>query len=100
MCDNNQTANNIGYIGGIVLSVCLIPQIYRVYKTKQVENISYLWQILYIIGICLHLYYGIYYNLSPIYIPTIIELCFILILLILNITYSKEQINRIVELQI
>ena len=100
MCDNNKTANNIGYIGGIVLSVCLIPQIYRVYKTKQVENISYLWQILYIIGICLHLYYGVYYNLLPIYIPTIIELFFILLLLILKIIYTKRQMNDIVELEI
>ena len=57
MCDTNQAVNNIGYIGGVVLSVCLIPQIYKVYKTKQVENISYLWQLLYIIGVCLHLYY-------------------------------------------
>ena len=99
MCDTNQTVNNIGYIGGIVLSVCLIPQIYKVYKTKQVENISYLWQILYIIGICLHLYYGTYYNLAPIYIPTIIELIFILILLILKIIYSKK-LTHIIELEI
>ena len=44
MCDNNNTANYIGYSGGIVLSICLIPQIFKVYKTKQVDNISYIWQ--------------------------------------------------------
>lgn len=100
MCDTNQLTDNIGYIGGIVLSVCLIPQIYKVYKTKHVKNISYLWQFLYIIGIIFHLYYGIYYNLLPIYIPTIIELCFIIMLLILKITYSKKEITQIVELEI
>ena len=31
---------------------------------KEVENISLLWQILYITGIILHLYYSIYYNIS------------------------------------
>ena len=99
MCDNNNTANYIGYSGGIVLSICLIPQIFKVYKTKDAENISYLWQILYIIGISLHLYYGVYYNLLPIFIPTIIELCFIFILLILKINYSK-QINNDIQLDV
>jgi MtN3 and saliva related transmembrane protein len=99
MFDNNNIANYIGYSGGIVLSICLIPQIFKVYKTKQVDNISYLWQILYIIGISLHLYYGVYYNLLPIFIPTIIELCFIFILLILKINYSK-QINNDIQLDV
>ena len=51
MCDRNSTVDCIGYSAGIILSVCLIPQIYKIYKTKQVENISYSWQILYILGI-------------------------------------------------
>ena len=76
MCDKNNNTNDIiGYTGGIVLSICLLPQIIQIYKTKHVEDISYLWQILYIIGVSLHLYYGIAYNLLPIFIPSIIELC-------------------------
>jgi uncharacterized protein with PQ loop repeat len=97
MCDTNDSANYIGYCGGIILSVCLIPQIFKVYKTKDAENISYLWQFLYIIGISLHLYYGVYYNLLPIFIPTIIELCWILVLLILKIKYSKQNINENIQ---
>jgi len=90
MCDNSDVVDYIGYSGGIILSICLIPQVYKIIKTKHVENISYLWQILYIIGISLHLYYGVYYNLLPIYIPSIIELVLILILLALKIKYSKN----------
>ena len=55
MCDDDNVVNSIGYSGGILLSLCLIPQIYKIIKTKHVDNISYLWQILYIIGISLHL---------------------------------------------
>ena len=54
LCDSNIIVNAIGYSGGIVLSICLIPQIYKIYETKHVENISYLWQFLYILGISLH----------------------------------------------
>ena len=90
MCSRNNTIDAVGYTGGIILSICLAPQIYKIIKTKEVENISYLWQILYLTGISFHLYYGIYYNLLPIFIPTIIELCLILFLIFLKIIYSKK----------
>lgn len=95
MCDNNDSVDTLGYSGGIILSICLIPQIYAIIKTKHVENISYIWQLLYIIGISLHLYYGIYYDLLPIYVPSIIELFLILFLLGLKVYYSKK--NDIIE---
>lgn len=93
MCDSNITVDAIGYSGGIVLSICLIPQIYKIYETKHVENISYTWQFLYILGISLHLYYGIYYNLLPIFIPTIIELLLIILLVILKIKYTNNNLT-------
>lgn len=87
--NNNQITDIIGYLGGIILSVCLIPQILKIYKTKQVENISYIWQFMYLLGISLHLYYAIYYNLLPIYIPTILELCFVICMLFLKVFYKN-----------
>lgn len=81
----------IGYAGGGILAVCLIPQIYQILKTKHVENISYLWQIMYLIGVSAHLYYSIYYNLLPIYIPSILELLLILCLFGLKIKYQKNK---------
>lgn len=95
MCDRNDSIDSIGYAGGVILSICLIPQIFKIYKTKQVENISYIWQFLYFLGISLHLYYGIYYQLLPIYIPTIIELCLILVLVSLTVYYSHTQTDNI-----
>ena len=86
--EQNTITEYIGYSGGIILSICLLPQIYIIIKTKKVDNISYMWQFLYILGISLHLYYAIYHNLAPIYIPTIIELFFILVLLFLKYYYS------------
>lgn len=93
MCDSNKAVDSVGYSGGVILSVCLFPQIYAVWKTKKVDNISYSWQFMYITGISLHLYYGIYYNLLPIFIPTIIELCLIFMLLALKIKYQNKNDN-------
>ena len=95
MCDNKDAITDIiGYTGGIILSVCLAPQIYTTIKTKNVDNISYLWQILYITGILFHLYYSLAYNLLPIYIPTILELCLIIFMFILKICYTKKEKNK------
>ena len=94
MCDNDKIVDGIGYCGGIILSICLIPQILKIYKTKKVDNISLLWQLMYISGILLHLVYAFYYNLIPIYIPTIIELCLILFLIFLKILYRNNDIKK------
>lgn len=56
----------LALIGGCLLSICLVPQIYKVYNTKDASNISYSWQILYLIGLIPHLIYGIYYDLIQI----------------------------------
>ena len=82
----------IGYTRWRNLAICLIPQIYQILKTKHVENISYIWQIMYLIGVLSHLYYSIYYNLLPIYIPSILELLLIYVLLGLKIKYQKNKI--------
>ena len=98
MCDDkNYVVDTLGYAGGFVLSVCLLPQIYKTLKTWEVEHISYLWQILYIIGLGFHLYYSIYYYLLPILIPTAIELCLILFLFGVKIYISKTQDNKLDE---
>lgn len=96
MCDNkNYITDIVGYIGGIILSICLIPQIIKIYQTKHVENLSYTWQLMYITGISLHLYYAIYYNLLPIFIPTIVEICLVLFMLFLKIIYKNKNKNKI-----
>lgn len=91
MCEGeNKIIDGIGYSSGIILSVCLLPQLIKTIKTKDVENISYIWQFMYIIGLSLHFVYSLYYNLLPIYIPCIIELLFIIFLTILKFIYSNK----------
>lgn len=80
----------IALIGGCLLSVCLIPQIYKVYESKNSDSISLSWQALYFIGLVPHLAYGIYYDLIPIYVPTIIELVLLIVLIIMKFVYKSD----------
>ena len=43
----------IGFSGSFILSLEIIPQIYKSYKTKSTKNISFDWLIFYLIGIYL-----------------------------------------------
>lgn len=49
----------IGIIAGIFTCSAFVPQVYKVYKTKQVADISWGLAIMYWIGISLWLAYGI-----------------------------------------
>jgi hypothetical protein len=39
----------IGYTGGCVLAICLIPQIGKIVITRSARDISYAWSVLYLV---------------------------------------------------
>jgi MtN3 and saliva related transmembrane protein len=46
-----------GYTGGIVLSICTIPQIIQIFKTKCAKDISIWFAVLYSLGLSLTFVY-------------------------------------------
>ena len=102
MCDEPQY-KYIGYTSGFILSICLIPQIYKVIKTKKATDISYIWQILYFIGLLLNIVFCYLEKIWPILIPSILEITMCAILLLLKISYdtrttiqnASDMINRL-----
>lgn len=59
------TKNAIGYIGGFLLIITLLPQIYHTFKTKQTRDISLLFMILEIVTCIFFFTYGIIINENP-----------------------------------
>ncbi len=88
MIDIANLFNIFGYIGGITLSICLLPQVYKIFRTKSAKDISYGWQFMYGLGIGLLVIYAYYFKLNAMLIPGIGELCMNLILLILKVFYG------------
>ena len=83
----------IGFIGGTILGLQLIPQIYKAYKTKSTNDISTFFLLMNIVGLTLMTTYGVCNNDMPLYLPTSISLINSLILLLLvkhnnNNTYN------------
>jgi MtN3 and saliva related transmembrane protein len=63
----------IGYAGGTILGIQLIPQIHKVIKNKKADDISKTFIALNFTGLSLMSIYGILDSNPPIYIPTIIS---------------------------
>ena len=67
-----------GYSAGILFASSLIPQVYKSFKTKELNDI-------FILALVLGIIYSYHNNLKPIYICSFIELILMIILLFLKI---------------
>ena len=78
----------IGLLSGFVLGSALLPQIYKTLKTKKTEDISFVWQSMYIAGLSCVLVYAFHGGKWPIYIPVCLEFCCIWTLTLLKLYYE------------
>jgi len=92
--------NIFGYIGGITLSFCLLPQLYKTIRTKSAKDISYGWQLMYGTGIGLLVIYAYYFKLNAMLIPGIGELVMNLILLNLKMFYDKNSTHSLLTSEV
>lgn len=78
----------IGYVGGVLLAITSIPQIYRTFQTKKTDDISIYFIFLQIITCVFFLTYGILINANPIMAANSILLFELLLLLYAKIRFS------------
>jgi uncharacterized protein with PQ loop repeat len=50
-------ANVLGTLGGLLLSVCLLPQLWRIWKTRSAADLDYGWMALYGAGLAVNTAY-------------------------------------------
>ncbi|GGF15994.1 SemiSWEET family sugar transporter [Flavobacterium limi] len=82
--------NILGLFAGICVTVSVIPQIIKVWKTKKVKQISLLTFSVLTFGIAMWVIYGILKNDFPIIITNSISLFLNLIMVYFLIYYEKE----------
>lgn len=88
MSDNIYT-EVIGWIGGIIIILINMPQLYKLYITKSGDDLSYYTIILDILGSSFLGTYGILINKLPIIISNIIIIILAILILFLKIKYSN-----------
>eukprot|EP00877_Chromochloris_zofingiensis_P004809 jgi/Chrzof1/14329/UNPLg00602.t1 len=88
----------LGYVGGGILAVCLIPQLLKLMVTRSARDISLWWAILYCIGMLFTFVYLYLEGATAAWIPLLIEIfgCVLVIGLKLIFDYTrvgaKEQV--------
>ena len=85
----------IGYIGGTLLNITFIPQIYKTFKTKQTEDISLLFMIMQFITSIFCLTYSILLGENPLIISNSILFVQISLLFTGKILYSHVYVNKL-----
>jgi MtN3 and saliva related transmembrane protein len=80
----------VGLFAGICVTISVIPQILKVWKTKKVRQISLLTFSVLTFGIAIWVVYGILKNDLPIIITNSISLLLNLIMVYFIIYYEKE----------
>ena len=80
----------LGFFAGICVTLSVIPQIVKVWRTKKVQDISLLTFSMLTFGIALWVVYGILKNDLPIVITNGVSLTLNLIMIYFIIYYEKE----------
>jgi len=78
----------IGYAAGICTASSLIPQVYKSWKTKSTRDISFLWNLILMIGLTLWVIYGYSKESLPILIFAGLEMLMTFSMLVLKIKYK------------
>ena len=88
----NNNTEALGFIGGFFLTINMIPQIYKNFKEKKVDDISFLFLMLNFIGLMFNMIYAFINKIYAIAIPISLSLFFTCIMIILKIKYKNNTI--------
>ena len=78
----------LGYIGGALVTVSLLPQVIKSYKTKSTRDISVVYTIILMTGLAFWVLYAILNGIIPLAIFASVEFLITTSLLILKLTYK------------
>ena len=84
-----ETSEIFGYLGMVFLTITLIPQLIRVFKTKKAADLSYIFLSINVLTCVFFLIYGILLNETPLIIANTIVILQTLTLIFLKNKYHN-----------
>ena len=84
----------VGLVAATLTTASFVPQVYKAYKTKDVEGVSLTMFLAMFVGVLLWLVYGFYLKSLSMVIANIITSVLCLMILILKIKHKKKIIKK------
>ena len=78
----------LGYFGGILVTISLLPQVIKSYATKSTKDISIIYTLVLTLGLFLWILYAIFNHIVPLTIFASVEFLITITLLSLKIMYK------------
>jgi MtN3 and saliva related transmembrane protein len=79
-----------GFIGGILVTVALVPQVVRIFRLKSALEISLLFTVLLLVGMLFWLGYGILFQSFPIILWNAVGAALVATLLFAKLKYGRR----------
>jgi MtN3 and saliva related transmembrane protein len=80
-----------GFIGGILVTVALVPQVVKIFRLKSALEISLLFTILLLVGMLFWLGYGILFQSFPIIFWNAVGAALVATLLFAKLKYGRQR---------
>lgn len=84
----------IGMIAAVLTTSSFIPQIFKAYKRKRLDDLSPYLMLLFIAGASMWLIYGLFKVDAIIVVANVLALAFNLILLLMKVMYANGKMAR------
>lgn len=78
----------IGYLAALLTTISFLPQVFKIYKTKETKSISLSMYIILTLGILLWLIYGLHLNSMPIILANAVTLVSLIYILFMKMKYK------------
>jgi len=82
----------LGFAAGLLTTVALVPQVYRIVKTRSAHDISWLMFGIFSVGVCLWLWYGIRVGALPLIVANVVTLTLAVTILFLKWRYGRDSV--------
>jgi len=89
----------LGYIAGAITTGSFLPQVYKTYTSKSVEDLSYWMLLLMFTGLTLWFLYGVELNELPIILTNGITGALVISLIAMKYLFTKKYPDRNIEQQ-
>ena len=85
-----QLATIVGFIAGIITTAANLPQVWKTYRTKSGEGLSFRMLLALAVGLALWIIYGVMSRSLPLIVTNVVVLLLILSLIAMKLKFDRS----------